>query len=52
MVKTNNISSIFLEVNENNKIAQKLYNNFGFKNISVRKNYYNKNNGIVMKKTL
>lgn len=52
LCKTNNISSIFLEVNENNKIAQKLYNNFGFKNISVRKNYYNKNNGIVMKKTL
>lgn len=52
LCKSNNISSIFLEVNENNKIAQKLYNHFDFKNISVRKNYYNKNNGIVMKKTL
>lgn len=52
LCKNNNISSIFLEVNENNKIAQKLYNNFGFDNIYIRKNYYNQNNGIVMKKTL
>lgn len=47
-----NISSIFLEVNENNIFAQKLYKNFEFKELSLRKNYYNKDNCIVMKKSL
>ena len=47
-----NLNSIFLEVHENNKIAQNLYNKYGFKNIYVRKNYYNNNAGIIMKKVL
>ena len=47
-----NLNSIFLEVHENNKIAQNLYNKYGFKNIYLRKNYYNNNAGIIMKKVL
>ncbi len=34
------ITQIFLEVNINNHSAYKLYDNLGFKKISVRKNYY------------
>lgn len=48
--KEKNLDSIFLEVNEKNLNAQKLYKNFGFEAISIRKNYYNSDNGIVMKK--
>lgn len=47
-----NITSIFLEVSENNTFAQRLYNKFEFKQISVRKNYYNNLSGIIMKKVL
>lgn len=47
-----NLDSIFLEVNEKNLNAQKLYKNFDFETISIRKNYYNSDNGIVMKKVL
>ena len=50
--KEKNLDSIFLEVNEKNLNAQKLYKNFGFETISIRKNYYNSDNGIVMKKIL
>ena len=50
--KEKNLDSIFLEVNEKNLNAQKLYKNFGFETISIRKNYYNSDNGIVMKKFL
>lgn len=48
--KEKNLDSIFLEVNEKNLNAQKLYKNFGFETLSIRKNYYNSDNGIVMKK--
>lgn len=34
------LKSIFLEVDDKNIKAQKLYEKFGFKKISVRKNYY------------
>lgn len=47
-----NITSIFLEVSENNTFAQHLYNKFEFKQISVRENYYNNLSGIIMKKVL
>lgn len=50
--KEKNLDSIFLEVNEKNLNAQKLYKNFDFETISIRKNYYNSDNGIVMKKVL
>ena len=47
--KNNNMSSITLEVNENNKYAIKLYEKFGFKTIGLRKNYYNgTENAIIM----
>ncbi len=42
-------NSIFLEVNEDNIPAIKLYEKVGFKNVGIRKNYYKSKNGIVMK---
>ena len=36
----NKIESIFLEVRESNVSAQKLYLSFGFKQIAIRKKYY------------
>ena len=42
---------IFLEVNENNEKAIKLYKKNGFEEISVRKNYYGNNqNAVIMMK--
>ena len=38
------ITNIFLEVRPSNNIAIKLYENFGFEKISIRKNYYPDNN--------
>lgn len=44
-----NLNSLNLEVNENNIYAIRLYKKFGFKEISVRKNYYpNNENAIIM----
>lgn len=43
-----NIHSLFLEVNENNKIAIHLYTKLNFKQISIRKNYYQNESGIIM----
>ncbi len=34
-------SSVFLEVNKANIIARKIYADLNFKNIGMRKNYYN-----------
>ena len=43
------LSSLYLEVNENNFPAIRLYQKFGFKKIDVRKNYYpNEQNAIIM----
>ena len=36
-----NNSSVFLEVKESNFIARKIYSNLNFKDIDIRKNYYN-----------
>lgn len=45
--------SITLEVNSNNIPAQKLYQKFGFKNVGIRKKYYNNTeDAIIMTKTL
>ena len=47
----NNCENIFLEVNEKNVPAIKLYENTGFKQIGIRKKYYNfKNDAIIMSK--
>ena len=36
-----NNSSVFLEVNKSNFIARKIYSNLNFKNVDIRKSYYN-----------
>ena len=41
---------ISLEVEINNKYAIKLYEKYGFKKVSVRKNYYNGNDAYLMVK--
>ncbi len=46
------IKEVFLEVEENNETARKLYSSFGFKEIGVRKNYYGERDAIVYKITL
>ncbi|MDO5088590.1 MAG: GNAT family N-acetyltransferase, partial [Leptotrichiaceae bacterium] len=49
--KTDIGKKIFLEVNENNAKAIRLYEKNGFEKISVRKNYYGSgNNAIIMVK--
>ena len=46
-----NCENIFLEVNEKNIPALKLYENAGFKQIGIRKKYYNlKDDAIIMSK--
>ncbi len=40
IAKNNNIETIFLEVNEQNKIAKKMYKNAGFTECGIRPNYY------------
>ena len=52
LAKDLNISTLCLEVNEQNKPAIHLYEKLGFKKLGVRKKYYNNNNGIIMKKNL
>lgn len=46
------LSSINLEVMEENYPAIHLYKNFGFKQIGIRKNYYQDKNGLIMKTPL
>ena len=51
--KNNNCKTITLEVNENNKYAICLYESYGFKQIGLRKKYYNNtDNAILMSKEL
>ena len=52
LAKDLNISTLFLEVNEQNKPAIHLYEKLGFERLGIRKKYYNNNNGIIMKKNL
>ena len=48
-----NLNSITLEVRESNIPAIKLYEKFDFKNLGIRKNYYeNSENAIIMTKIL
>ena len=42
------VTSMSLEVNEHNQIAQKLYSKFGFKKGAIRKKYYGSEDGILM----
>ena len=47
-----NIVNITLEVNTNNTPAINLYKKYGFEKISIRKNYYLSEDGILMKKEM
>lgn len=47
-----NLTSISLEVNEINKSAIHIYENFGFEKVGNRKKYYNSSNAILMTKGL
>lgn len=40
--------NITLEVRKSNYVAIKLYTNYGFKEVAIRKNYYNNEDGILM----
>lgn len=50
--KQRNLTSITLEVMEKNYPAIHLYKNLGFKQIGMRKNYYQGENGLIMSKKL
>ncbi len=43
-----NVNKIALEVNENNIPARKMYEKFGFKEVGIRKNYYNGNSDAIL----
>ncbi len=49
IIRKNKVEKINLEVNENNIKAIKLYSKFGFRQVGIRKKYYNgKENAILM----
>lgn len=50
--KNDGAQEIFLEVNENNKIARQLYQYAGFTEVGKRKNYYRQESAILMAKRL
>ena len=51
-LKKNGISKFYLEVNEHNLIAIKVYEKLGFKKVSTRKNYYGEDSAIIFEKLL
>ena len=51
-LKQNNIEKYYLEVNENNLIAIKVYEKLGFKKVSTRKNYYGSDSEIIFEMKL
>ena len=46
----NHVVNITLEVRISNEIAKKLYKNFGFREVALRKFYYGNEDGILMEK--
>ena len=52
LAKSLNLTSITLEVNEENAPAIHLYKKFGFEILGIRKNYYQNKDGIIMTKKL
>ena len=50
--KEKNMKNITLEVRSDNEKAIYLYKKYGFKNVSIRKKYYNDVDGILMEKEL
>lgn len=51
-INKNNILNITLEVREDNLVAIKMYEKFGFKKQAIRKNYYQGTDGILMEKVI
>lgn len=49
LAKQFDVATIFLEVNSINNKAINLYSKYGFKQYSIRKNYYGENDAILMK---
>ena len=49
LAKENNVETILLEVNSINNKAINLYQKYGFKEYSIRKNYYGDSDAILMK---
>lgn len=49
LLKSKNVETVFLEVNIINNKAISLYEKFGFKKYSERKNYYGDNDAVLMK---
>lgn len=47
-LKRKNVKKVFLEVNENNKIAICFYKKFGFKEVFKRKKYYKNNDDAII----
>lgn len=52
IMRKNMAFEVFLEVRKSNKIAQRLYASFGFRQLFERKNYYGDEDAIVMSKDL
>lgn len=50
--KNHNIKNITLEVNSNNSIAINLYKKYEFKEVAIRKKYYNEIDGILMERKM
>lgn len=48
MIMNSNVKTFSLEVNVNNYKAINLYNKYNFKNVALRKNYYNGEDGFLM----
>ena len=46
----NHVINITLEVRKSNEVARKLYKNFGFREVALRKFYYGDEDGILMEK--
>lgn len=51
-VTQNKCHNITLEVRKSNFKAIQLYQKFGFKEVAIRKNYYNNEDGLLMEKKL
>ncbi len=52
IAKNNKLKNITLEVRSDNVKAIYLYKKYGFKEVAIRKNYYNDTDGILMEKEL
>lgn len=46
------VDNITLEVRVSNEVARKLYKNFGFHEVAIRKYYYGDEDGILMEKNI